>query len=67
MTRHSVNNNTRKGLAISVCSNSDHLISLISPKLSQILDIYSNVALQELALGFINELRAIKIKREQIQ
>ena len=39
-TRHSVNNNTRMGLVISLCLNSDHLISLIPPKLPQILDIY---------------------------
>ena len=30
---------------ISLCSNSNHLISLIPPKLPQILDIYSVVAL----------------------
>ena len=39
MTRHSVNKNTRMGLVISLCSNSNHLISLMPPKLSQILDI----------------------------
>ena len=33
------------GLVISLCSNSDHLISLIPPKLPQILDIYSVVTL----------------------
>ena len=33
------NNNTRMGLIISLCSNSNHLISLIPPKLPQILDI----------------------------
>ena len=42
--RHSVNN-THMGLVISLCSNSNHLISLIPPKLPQILDIYSVVAL----------------------
>ena len=42
---HSVYNNTRMGLAISLCSNSSHYISLIPPKLPQILDIYSVVAL----------------------
>ena len=31
--------------SISLCSNSNHLISLIPPKLPQILDIYSIVAL----------------------
>ena len=31
MTRHSVNNNTAMGLVISLCSNSNHLISLIPP------------------------------------
>ena len=36
MTRHSVNNNTRMGLVISFCSNSNHLISLIPAKLPQI-------------------------------
>ena len=41
---HSVNNNARMGLVISLCSNSNHLISLILPKLPQILDIYSVVA-----------------------
>ena len=38
MTSHSVNNNTRMGLVITVCSNSNHLISLIPPKLPQILN-----------------------------
>ena len=42
---HSVNDNTLMGLVISLCSNSDHLISLIPPKLPQILDIFSVVAL----------------------
>ena len=32
MTRYSVNNNTCIGLVISLCSNSNHLISLIPPK-----------------------------------
>ena len=36
---HSVYNNTRMGLVISLCSNSNNLISLIPPKLPQILDI----------------------------
>ena len=31
MTHHSVNNNTRMGLVISLCSNANHLISLIPP------------------------------------
>ena len=31
MMRHSVNNNTRMGLVIFLCSNSNHLISLIPP------------------------------------
>ena len=31
MMRHSVNNNTRMGLAIFLCSYSNHLISLIPP------------------------------------
>ena len=31
MLRRSVNNNTRMALVISLCSNSNHLISLISP------------------------------------
>ena len=39
MTSHSVNNNTCMGLVISLFSNSNHLISLIPPKLPQILDI----------------------------
>ena len=39
MTRHSVNNNTGMGLVISLCSNTNHLISLIPIKLPQILDI----------------------------
>ena len=43
---HSVNNNTAMGLVISLCSNSNHLMSLIPPKLPQILDIYSVVAPQ---------------------
>ena len=42
---HYVNNNTRMGLVISLCSNSNHFISLIPPKLPQILDIYLLVAL----------------------
>ena len=42
---HFVNKNTRMGLVISLCLNSNHLISLIPPKLPQILDIYSVVAL----------------------
>ena len=33
------------GSCLSLCSNSNHLISLIPPKLPQILDIYSVVAL----------------------
>ena len=33
------------GLVISLCLNSNHLISLIPPKLPQVLDIYSVVAL----------------------
>ena len=32
MTRHSVNNNRGMGLVISLCSNSNHLISLIPPQ-----------------------------------
>ena len=44
MTRHSVNN-TRMGLVISLGTNSNHLISLIPPKVPQILDIYSVVGL----------------------
>ena len=32
MTRHSVNNNTSMGLVISLCSSSNHLISLIPPQ-----------------------------------
>ena len=31
MTSHSVNNNTRMGLVVSLCSNSNHLISLGHP------------------------------------
>ena len=31
MMRHSVNNNTRIGLVIFLCSNSNHLISLTPP------------------------------------
>ena len=31
MTRLSVNNNARMGLVVSLCSNSNHLISLIPP------------------------------------
>ena len=49
MTCHSVNNYTAMGLVISLCSNSNHLISLIPPpppRLPQILDIYSVVAPQ---------------------
>ena len=49
MMHHSVNNNTRMGLAIFLCSNSNHLISLISPPppppTAQMLDIYSVVVL----------------------
>ena len=44
MMRHSVNNNTRMGLVIYLL-NSNQLISFIPPKLPQILDIYSVVAL----------------------
>ena len=50
MTGHYVNNNTRMGLVISLCSNSNHFVNLIPPKLPQILDIYSVVALQLLCL-----------------
>ena len=32
MTCHSVKNNTRMGLVTYLCSNSNHLISLISPQ-----------------------------------
>ena len=49
MTRHSVNNNTRMGL-VTYHLNSNHLISLIPPKLPQILDIYSVVALYLLTI-----------------
>ena len=45
MRHHSVNNNTRMGLVIFLCSNANHLISLIPPQLPQILDIYSVVVL----------------------
>ena len=45
MIHHSLNNNTCMGLVIPLCSNSNPLISLIPPKLPQILDIYSVVAL----------------------
>ena len=45
MKCHSVNNPCM-GLAISLCSKANCLISLIPPKLPQILDIYSVVALQ---------------------
>ena len=45
MTRHSVNNNTSMGFVISLCLNSNHLISSIPPKMPQILDINSVVAL----------------------
>ena len=38
------------GLVISLCSNSNHLMSLIPPKLPQILDIYSVVALYSIDL-----------------
>ena len=31
MMRHSVNNNTRMGLVVSLCSNSNHLIGLSPP------------------------------------
>ena len=41
---HSLNNNKHMGLVIFLCSNSNHLISLI-PELPQILDIYSVVVL----------------------
>ena len=39
------NNNKYIGFVISFYTNSTHLISLIPPKLPQILDIYSVVAL----------------------
>ena len=45
MTSHSVNNNTRVGLVISLSPTSNHLTSLIPPKLPEILDIYSVVVL----------------------
>ena len=45
MTRHSVNNNTRMGLVISLCSNSNHFDQFNPPRLPKILDIYSAVAL----------------------
>ena len=45
MTHHSVNNNTRMDLVMFLYSNSNHLISLIPPKLPQILEIYSVVTL----------------------
>ena len=38
------------GFVISLCSNSNHLMSLIPPKLPQILDIYSVVALYSIDL-----------------
>ena len=34
MTSHSGNNNTRIGLAISLCSNSTHLISFSAPQIA---------------------------------
>ena len=42
-----LNNNTRIDLVISLCSNSNHLKR---PKLPQILDIYSVVALQDVSM-----------------
>ena len=42
---HSLNNNTCMGLVISLCLNTNPLISLIPPESPQILDIYSVVAL----------------------
>ena len=44
---HSVYNNSRMGVVISLCSNSNHLIRLSPSELPQILDIYSVVAQKE--------------------
>ena len=41
---HSMYNNTRMGLVISLCSNSDQFITLIPHKLPQFFYIYSVVA-----------------------
>ena len=43
MVRDSVNNHTRRGLVISLCLDTNPLISLIPPESPQILDIYSVV------------------------
>ena len=51
--RHFVNNNTRMGLVISLCSNSNHLISLIPPERPQILDV-GTIELRLLANGSEN-------------
>ena len=48
MVCHSLNNYTRTGFVISLCLNTNPLISLIPSETPQILDIYSVVVL----LGF---------------
>ena len=46
MVCHSMNNNTRTGLVIYLCLDTNPLISLIPHESPQILDIYSVVVLQ---------------------
>ena len=65
MMRHSVNNNTRMGLVISLCSNSNHLISLIPLNcpislISSIMKLFERVIEQRLRshlehIEFINK------------
>ena len=60
------NNNTRMGLIISFCSNSNHWISLIPPKLPQILDIYSVVA-QENAVKLLDNCFHVRYYFQQLK
>ena len=77
MTHHSVNNNTRMGLAISLCcislSKFKSFDQLIPPKLLQILDIYSVVALVpqlskclkfQAVWGVLNRSNDLKLEKE---
>ena len=51
MMRHSVNNNTRMGLVIFLCSNSNHLISLIPRTVSNFRHLLSCGKVHSLSSG----------------
>ena len=61
MKRHSVNNDTRMGLVTSICSNSNHLISLIPPQTaSNFRHLLSCGTIAEINLSFAINLIHLK-------